>query len=214
MNRDTRKPKSGARNTDPRRGPPRAVVVAVAAAVVVVAWYALDRMGAHERRPAHPLERLTPAAAYDSALSLSREDRPLASLPYYRRALGSELTQMWAVHFNYASALNNAALQIRGRNGLPIPVVPSSVERVAMMREALAHLDTAEALAPSPHDRVTVIQARAERLGLWGLPWDAFVQFRRAQFAAPERKELAQDAVRYMRVLQHPQHPKRSEADR
>jgi len=189
---------------------PRAVVVVVAAVVVVVAWYALNRMGAHDRRPADPLERLAPAAAYDSALSLSRADRPLASLPYYRRALGGELPEMWAVHFNYASALNNAALQIRGRNGVPIPVVPSSVERVAMMREALAHLDTAEALAPSPHDRVTVIQARAERLGLWGLPWDAFVQFRRAQFAAPERKELAQDAVRYMRVLQHPE---KSEAD-
>jgi tetratricopeptide (TPR) repeat protein len=156
-------------------------------------------------RGADPLAGLTPAAAYDSATSLSRAKRPVESLPYYRRALQGAAKNLWVVHFNYGSALNNAGLQIRERDGVPMPAIRSSVERVALMREALAHLDSAEALAPSPHDRATVLAARAERLELWGLPWDAFVELRQAQFTEPQRKDLGRAADRYMLVLQHPE---------
>jgi hypothetical protein len=147
-------------------------------------------------------------AAYQTALRLSRAGRHEESLPYYRQAVSGGAPRAWAVRYNYGGALYNAGLEVRQRDGVDVPAVRSSIERVALMREALAQLDAAEQLAPTPADRATVMRARGERFQMWGFPWEGFVMLRRAQRTDPGRPELVRVANVAQRVLEHPeQHP-------
>jgi hypothetical protein len=161
----------------------------------------------HERPGEEPLSRLAPAAAHDSALILGRAGRHEASLPYWRRALHGRADVSWEMHYNYAVALANTGFEIRERYGVPTPATRSSIERVAWMRAALAHLDTAERMAPTAAGRAAVIRMRAGRLQLWGLPWDAAVQMRRAREADPSQPDLARGADEYLGLMRDPVRP-------
>ncbi|MBI1795722.1 MAG: hypothetical protein HYR74_01590, partial [Candidatus Eisenbacteria bacterium] len=191
-----------------RRGPWLWIAAAlVAAAAIAAALFvtrarppAADAGDADDRR----LAGLPQTAAYDSALLLSRSGRHVESLPYYRRALNGRLDLTWVAHFNYGSALSNVGLQITDRYGVPTPVTRSSVERVALMRAALAQIDTAERLAAQPAERAMIIRSRAERLQIWGLPWDAFIQFRNAEWADSTQPALRTAAEGYMFQLRYP----------
>jgi hypothetical protein len=66
----------------------------------------------------------------------------------------------------------------------------SSWERVALMKESLAEFDIAERLAPTDADRATVRSARGNRLLIWGLLWDAHVEFLAADSLDPGRPEV------------------------
>jgi tetratricopeptide (TPR) repeat protein len=184
-------------------------VVAVAVAASLVAWLALrpqrgSRFPEQATAPDHAAT-LTAQAAYDTAVRLSEIGRHEESLPYYRRAVTGTPENPWVVHFNYSNQLYNMGFQLRRRHGVSVPVVRSSIERVALMREALAELDIAERLTTTARDRAMVLRARAERFQVWGFPWEGFVQLREAQWADPQRKELGGAADGYMLVLEHPE---------
>jgi len=213
-------PGAGHRRPGGMRGRPGyriSMVTAVAIAAVAItagAWLALRPRGA-PRLPgtaasAHPAHALTPQAAYQTAVRLGQSGRHEESLPYYRRALTGSPPNPWLVHYNYAGCLYNIGLEVRERCGVAMPVTRSSIERVALMREALAAWDVAERLATTARDRATVLQTRAERLQIWGFPWEGFVLLRQAQWTDPERKELAAAADGYQLLLEHPErHGKR-----
>lgn len=157
-----------------------------------------------------PAAAMTPQAAYETGLRLAQSGHHEASLPYYRRALEGKPITAWVVHYNYGGALYNVGLEVRDRRGVAVPVTRSSIERVAMMRDALAELDIAERLTINTHDRAIVIRARGERFQIWGFPWDAFVQLRQAQWTDSLRRELGGLADAYMEVLEHPERQNRA----
>ena len=147
---------------------------------------------------------LDPATVFRTADSLGRAGRHFASLPYYRQSLRGPRTDSWQLHFNYATALYNATLEIESRNGLPVYAVRSSWERVTCMREAMQENLVAERLAREPRDLALVRTSRARMLWLWGLPWETFAAFREAQSADPADRALLLQANRYMDLLHSP----------
>ena len=184
--------------------------IGLAAAFVALAIAAVWLIRARHRAPeTHDLEllriaHLSQEAAYDSGLKLGRAGRHEESLPYYRRALAGGSEPTWAAHFNYAVSLYNVGFEVREVHGVAMPATRSSIERVALMRAALAQLDTAEMLATSPGDKATVLKGRGERFEIWGLPWDAFMQLRKAEWADPSQPALRQSSESYLMVLRHP----------
>lgn len=190
----------------PRPGPFRAWRW-IAAALLVLGAAGLLRVGGSGRPPVAREEwmpDLPGSAAYDSAMLLARAGRHEASLPYYRRALHARSDASWALRYNYAVALYNVGVEVRERYGVPAPATRSSIERVGLMRAAMAQLDTAEQIAPTLAERVLIMRSRAERMRIWGMPWDAFMQYRRAQAADPSQPELVEAAERYMLIMREP----------
>jgi hypothetical protein len=185
---------------------------AVLAVISLAGWFLL-RSRVVARAPdsgatAGPAATLTPQVAYQTGLRMAQAGYHMESLPYFRRALEGKPLTAWVVHLNYAGALYNVGLEVRDRHGVAVPATRSSIERVAMMREALAELDIAERLATNPHDRAIAIRSRAERLQIWGFPWDAFAQLRQAQWTDTLWRELGRFADGYMVVLEHPERPR------
>ena len=190
-------------------------------ALVSLAGVLILRSRAVSRAPdtgasADPAATMTPQVAYQTGLRMAQAGHHRESLPYFRRALEGKPLTAWVVHLNYAGALYNVGLEAHDRHGVAVPATRSSIERVTMMREALAELDIAERLATNPHDRATVIRSRAERLQIWGFPWDAFAQLRQAQWTDTLWRELGGLADGYMVVLEHPERlrPRGKAADR
>lgn len=192
------------------------IAAATLAAVVALVWLGLrSRGGEREGRGpaiAGSAAALSPQAAYEKGLELSRAGRFEESLPCFERALTGRPPELWLIHYNYAGALYSAGLEERVAYGVSRPALRSSIERVALMRRALAELDAAERLAPTPRDRATVIKERGVRLQIWGFPWDAFVELRRAQWTDPKEQSLAGAADAYMLVLEHPERGPRGAA--
>ena len=155
--------------------------------------------------PVDPAAELAPQVAYERALALGRAGRHGKALPYYRRAITGVAEDFWDLHFNYGTALYNTTLVIESRHGTPLLGTRSSIERIERMRECLAELDRAESLAPTSDVVATIRSQRGRILQVWGLPWETFVAYRRAQEAAPGRGDLARMADAFMEVMEHPQ---------
>jgi hypothetical protein len=49
-----------------------------------------------------------------------------------------------------------------------------------------------------------VIRSLAERFEIWGLPWDAFMQFRAAEWTDPNQPALRQASERYLFQMRYP----------
>lgn len=140
------------------------------------------------------------AAGLDVAAAYTRGSKLLASgharraLPYLRRSL-AQSGRSWEAHYQYAAALANASVEGVPGRGLPHPAAHLSIERVAMLREAQAHMDVAERMAPTASDRAIVQRARAGHLATWGLRWDAMEDFDHA--ASGDSTRWRADAIRY-----------------
>jgi hypothetical protein len=84
------------------------------------------------------------------------------SLPYFRRMIELLPPDDWSLRHDYANALQGASLESRTLHGLPLHAARSSYESIALMREALAELDRAQRLAPTPRAAAAVhLRARA-----------------------------------------------------
>lgn len=209
------------------RGAPRArgtlpgtarlgLAVLVLGAIAVTLGILRARPWRHE--PARPgasapsvpdsIARLDPDRAYERAVRLVNGRRPLESLPYFRHALSHPGEPMLA-HLDYATGLHDAALQSNSRFGWLGFATRSSIERLALMREALAQLDAAERLAATPAERARVHATRAHQFLIWGLPWEALVEFRRAQESDPSWPWAPISDVLAAR-LHHPERPEPS----
>ena len=181
-------------------------LVGMALALAAVAWLATHPRGP---RPAalaapDPLANVAPHEAYQIGNRLIREGRSSEAIPYFRRAFVDLRQDFYGIHFGLAAALRNATLQDTVRRGLVQPVTRSSVERVAMLKEALVEFERASRLAETPSQMVEVTRAVSQILGNWGFAWDAFALYRQAQHA-DSTGELADRADMLQQILEHPE---------
>jgi hypothetical protein len=195
----------------PRRRPPRVLwVTAALLAVIVLARSAVHRPSRHPASTGPDAAEPTTVAgmsgdnALRTAIALGTQGHDPASLPYFRHAIGHGWGDTWQVRYNYATALYNTTLRIETRNGLPVPAVRTSPERIALVRESIEQLTLAGNLARTTGDRATVQAAYAQLLTLWGLPWDAFVTDRRAACLVPTDRGLAARADDLVNLLRSP----------
>jgi hypothetical protein len=153
--------------------------------------------------PPDSIKRLGPDEAYQRATALLNAGHSDSSLPYFRHALGVP-GEPAVAHVDYSTALHNVSLMGRSRLGLKELATRSSLERVALMRESLSQLAGAERTAATPSDRALVHATRAHHLLIWGMPWEALVEFRKAQSYEPSWSTIADGLA--MR-LHHPDRP-------
>lgn len=113
------------------------------------------------------------------------------SLPYLRRAIAAN-PGSWEACFNLASSLANTALQARRHLGRDEPVTRSSVERLGLLRESERLLESAFALARTPHEAALAMWTKGNLYRSWGLPADALVCARRALEIEPGWASAAQ----------------------
>ncbi|HET7225422.1 MAG TPA: hypothetical protein VFK69_06865, partial [Candidatus Eisenbacteria bacterium] len=114
-----------------------------------------------------------------------------------------------ALHIEFSGALAAAAVHVQPRAGRLAALIPASDRRVALLRESLAELDAAGALATTPAERALVMAHRANRLVIWGFPWDALVEFRRAQALDPQWRPIADELADWLR---HPERESRPDS--
>ena len=187
-----------------RRARPWIVSLAAAGMIVGLVTLVLRPRAPRPPASADPLAGIDPAEAYATALRLGTQGHHLESLPYFRHALGGVRNDFWEIHRNYAAALNNAALQVRGIGGADLPSSRASFERVAMLLESLRQLELAERLAPDARVRATLRDARGGNQELWGLPWDALAEYREAQRLDPSSSAFRAHAEACAASLESP----------
>jgi len=177
-------------------GPPLALALALAGAVA-----------AHAHGAPDPTAGLDLATVNARSIALVQERRFVASLPYFRRELELVRPDVWALHLDYAAALEGASLEGASRRGNAVPATRSTSERVALMRESLAQLDLASRLAPGARERARVAEARAHHLRVWGLVWDAAADYRQAVALDPKWGVVAERARAHLAELRDPARP-------
>jgi len=199
----------------PGAGRRRAVTALVSLLIVALAafvlWSRRDWFFPRATPPA-PLEATAPAPEpgltlqqeSNVATRLVNEGHAMASLPYYRHLL-TMLPDDLHVRFNYVTAINNAALESRVRPAMGGPVTRSSVERVALMREALAQLELLAARSRSPHEQAMVHELRARLYKNWGFLWETVLELRVAQRLDPAWHQVALNADLFVWLLHHPE---------
>jgi len=158
----------------------------------------------HAVEPTDPLLSLDVEQALSTAKVLGGQGRACASLPYFRRAV--ELVPgRWELRRDYAAALLDAVSEARPSLRVAQSVTRSSWERGAMTREALAQLDLAERLAPTPTAGAQVIALRGMGIANWGLSWNGLVEYGRAGELAPGWTELHGHGADLARIMREPQ---------
>ena len=143
------------------------------------------------------------STAYATGVALAKRDDYRLSLPYLRRARALR-GDLWQIHADYASALMNSIGERRSRRGVPRAATRSSYERVSTVLEAQRDLDEAERLAARREDMTRVLQLRAQTCQHWGLDWNAFDEFGRAQRVEPGRREWRDAANRLLGLMRSP----------
>jgi hypothetical protein len=133
------------------------------------------------RAGADSLATWTPDRLWRTQSALFVAGRRIESLPY-AKALRDRLPDNWQARLNYAITLNGAAIEA-SRSGA-ITRTRSSVERVAMLRLALAELAAAEAYADSPRAHAALAVQTGDLERIWGMPWDAL-----EHYVAAERRD-------------------------
>jgi hypothetical protein len=169
-----------------------------------IAWWMTRESGIPAPPSApHPAESAGLEQANATAVGLVQAGRPSESLPWFRRQFALMTTEVSAAHKDFASALHNAAAE-SGRDG---PATRSSLERMALLRESLHHLDLAESLTALPAERAALLADRAHTLGFWGLPWDAFELLDRGAAMPGATAEVLRRARLTRATLEHPDAP-------
>jgi ribosomal protein S30 len=187
-----------------RRGlPPR--LLGVASYLVVAALVAGLARYDYVRRYRSAAAALSPEAAGARGEALVKEERPLESLPFLRRELEGGEGARWQGHLQFASVLGALSIRVVTRAGIEQPLARSSIERVAIAREAEREYSRAWDLAPAGEPRATVASLYAEHLFAWGRVFEAFVMLRSAQDEAPGDKRRSERADLFQIMLEHPE---------
>ena len=132
---------------------------------------------------------LTPEAAYQMAVSLQHQGRHMESIDHFRRALAAH-PDIAQLHLELGESLHNAAIQTDLRYGFVRYSVASSLERLALEREAITELQAAEATAASPAERSQALFSLARIQSQLGLVCDAVVSIREARRLSPSVRVL------------------------
>ena len=170
------------------------------------------------RRPVRPTASAPPAptdhalaardlpAANQRAIELVEAHRFVESFPYFRREFELIEQPVWGLHHDFGTVLNNGAFETRQLRGLTVPLTRGTIERVALVREALAQQDRAARLVSQPLDLARVWERRAHVLWLWGFRWDGFAAYRRALAALPASRSIAARLTLRIAQLRDPVH--------
>lgn len=181
--------------------------VVSAALGTVFVWWRNSLEPSHQashRSSAPGVAGLLPLHACQTGLRFVQDSAFVESLPYFRHALQQTSGRMWQAHFGLFCALAGASLQDERHLGYVHPITRSSYERMRMLREALSHLDSAEVFAKHPHDIAMFRRNRAQLMKTWGLGWNAFVNYSRAEEADPSWIETARLAGDLVDLMRHP----------
>jgi hypothetical protein len=101
-----------------------------------------------------------------------------------------------------ASAVGNTAVEARVVRGLPIPVTRSSIERVALLREAHARMTAGERKADGPLRIRDLRVVWAGQLAFWGFVREGYQQYWSAHDAYPlDEKNAGQAGWLELRFL-------------
>jgi len=187
----------------PRRSPRRAWGAGALAALIVAVLAALG-IARHHRDEARRMTRSRDAqAARDTALQeldlpaanrlaieRAQSRRFLESLPYFRRELQLLDHDVWGLHYDFATVLNDAAFEERVRRGVSVRATRGTLERAALVRESLQELDRAEASVSRRDDLARVRERRAHILWSWGFRWDGIAGYRAALSALPTSRSI------------------------
>ena len=155
-----------------------AALAAVALGGYAAARFALRSNAKRAAPPADSLAAMDPIQALNRGVALGRQQRHFESLPYFRRAAAGSAG--WLAHWNFAAALNNAAIEVGSRNGLAVPASRAAIERIDLTRRALAEIALAEREAPDRRTVAMLELVRGQTMELWGFPVDALDLYRRA----------------------------------
>jgi hypothetical protein len=146
---------------------------------------------------------LPAAAAAESARVMFEAHRFYEAVPYARRV--SRLAPLdFDFHARFAATLNNAAIQGRVRDGIPIPCTRSSVERMGLLHDAIAELDRAEQAATDEEARCSAAASRAEMLAVWGFARESYAEYRRANEIHPLAARSLSEATWLESTLDNP----------
>lgn len=188
----------------------RWLVVAGALALAVAAWVWGPRLVAAPPAPAPTNTERGPATldavgAYREGVRYYAAGRYVEAVPYFRRV--GELTPgaPREYHMQFVEVLTRASQQARSDHAQPAS--RSSVERVAMMNEALAHLERARQLSTTAREAAQVHVERANAWRVWGFPWEGLLELRAAANADPQWREVAEAGDLVARRLREPTLP-------
>lgn len=173
-----------------------ALIVAVLAALGIARHHRDEaRRGMTRSRDAQAardtaLQELDLPAANRLAIERAQSRRFLESLPYFRRELQLLDHDVWGLHYDFATVLNDAAFEERVRRGVSVRATRGTLERAALVRESLQELDRAEASVSRRDDLARVRERRAHILWSWGFRWDGIAGYRAALSALPTSRSI------------------------
>ncbi len=173
------------------------------AAAVLLAAVLLHACRARGPGP-DPLTALEIRAASDSADAHMRAGRYHEALRFMERI--DRATRETTPDFEgaYATALRNAALEVRAVDGVPLPTTRSSVERVELVRRSLGRLDAGERKSPTPEQVTRLSVARGGQLVTWGFVREAYAAYWKAHEAAGLDETAQREAGNLERALVDP----------
>jgi hypothetical protein len=157
---------------------------------------------AARQAPHRPASR-SAIVSWGQALALADAKRPAASLIAFRAALRDTniARSVWNIRLAYAGCLNDAAFEVIDRLGSKGPRQSVSARRIALLREAIAQLDTAETIASEPR-AISIIRFEHGRLlELWGFPLDGYGWYRASLSADPNNADAAMGLIRTTQLL-------------
>ena len=179
--------------------------LAVIAGLLAVGAFMLWRLGPSAKPQAPGRAAFEPRRAYEEGMELIKQRRFVESLPILRSVAEAE-PGISQVHHDYAAAMLNAVHQPRRHLGRDEFAVRSSVERIALVNQAMVELMAAERSAgPNARARAWAERTRAQAFGAWGFPWEALVGYRRMEAADPSWTEMVGRAKRLLMELEHPE---------
>lgn len=192
--------RAGARQSARPRG------LAIAALVGIATATACGRDAARPGSPvaADPVAGLPYAAAAESADALRARREWSRALPFVRHLEALQPAQPARFHAVFATTLGNSALEVRRAIGGEIPVTRSSVERIALTREALDRYQRSLDLAGDRGERSLLRTQRAFLLTRWGFPRDAFDDYVIAAGEAPLPAATQSNAAALQMLLVNP----------
>ena len=172
-----------------------ALIVAVLAALGIARHHRDEARRVTRSRDAQAardtaLQELDLPAANRLAIERAQSRRFLESLPYFRRELQLLDHDVWGLHYDFATVLNDAAFEERVRRGVSVRATRGTLERAALVRESLQELDRAEASVSRRDDLARVRERRAHILWSWGFRWDGIAGYRAALSALPTSRSI------------------------
>ena len=183
------------------RGWRGAVAVAALAALALAGrWWWASR-AVSQRVPDPNLAR----ALIERGIALTGEWRLEEALASFRQARDRWPEDDWLPHDFVA----NTASQLSSRNmvhaGLPVEATRSSVERVALVNEALREYDAALRLVRRRSDAANILSKKGDLCFTWGLQWEAEACYQAAAALEPQNQVRVNKLAEFRDMLAHPE---------